>query len=369
MPGAERTADVAALHPLFKETFHYPSPRYGPRFTNPILLWAEWKLRYFYPLSPVEMQFARSRDGATLIRQLHPEQYDLVWVERLRMMPLVPLPTPARVVVDLDDIESGILAARLRKRQSYRGVLFDYLEYLKWRRLEKGLHKLGHTFVVCSEADKRLIGGGPRVQVIPNGIDLPEDDDALGQQTPQPRFMFLGTMSYSANIDAVLYFIECMWPRILDEVPSAQFLIVGQDPDPAIQRLHDGKRIVVTGTVPETAPYFRQAVGMVVPLRFGSGTRIKILEAWSRRLPVVSTRLGAEGLDAEDGKHLLIADSAEEFALSCVRMFRDFELRQRLSLQGYDHVRQHFTWDIIENTVGQLMEGRSSETVLSGVAG
>lgn len=158
------------------------------------------------------MQFPRSQAGVNLILQLHPELFDLVWVERLRMMHLLPSRMIAHVVVDLDDVESGLLPARLGSSQSYRGVLFDFLEYLKRRRLESGLHKFAYTLVVCLEADTRLIGGGTHVKVIPNGIDLPEDDETYDQQTPQAGFLFLGTTNYSANIDATLYFAESVWP-------------------------------------------------------------------------------------------------------------------------------------------------------------
>jgi glycosyltransferase involved in cell wall biosynthesis len=352
-PRAERTAELAALQPLCASMFLYPSPTCGPRRKNPPFSWLEWKLRYLYPV-PLEIQFARSPSGASLIRRLQPEIYDLVWVERLMTMQLLPARALSCVVVDIDGVRSGSLAGRLRRGRPYRGMQYELLEYLKWRRLERRLHSLPYTFAVCSEEDKTLISREARVEVIPNGIDFPGEEKKVPQQTQRPVFLFLGTLNYSPNVDAVEYFVGCIWPRILEAAPSAQFLIVGRDPDPAIRRLHDGKRIVVTGTVPDTEPYFRQAAAMVVPLRFGAGTRIKVLEAWARRVPVVTTRLGAEGLGAEHGVHLLMAESPARFAQACLRLLEDRALSERLSRTGYVHAREYYSWERIEGRVQQL---------------
>jgi glycosyltransferase involved in cell wall biosynthesis len=352
-PGAEKTPEMAVLQPLYAEAFHYPSRPYGPQKRNAILHWAEWKLRYLYPLRPVEMQYATSRAGASLIRRLRPERFDLVWVERLISMQLLDK-VRVPVVVDLDDLHMATLAARLRRGGPYPGMLYDFLEYLKWRRLEMGLHKLPYTFTVCSEADKRRLDGGDRVRVIPNGVEVPENCELAGERTLQPIFLFVGSMSYNANSDAVEYFAVRIWPRILKELPSAQFLIVGRDPPPSVQRLHSGTKIVVTGTVPSTVPFLKQATIMVVPIRFGSGTRIKILEAWAHRLPVVSTQLGAEGLEGEHGKHLLLADSPEDFAGACCRLARDGHLQETLASEGYALVRGRYSWEKIESIVQNL---------------
>lgn len=359
---AERTAEVAALQPLCAETIHYPSQPYGPQWKNPVLFWIEWKLRYLYFARPVDLQFTRSRVGSKLIRQLRPERYDLVWVERLQSMQLLPTRLNTRVVVDLDDIETEWRAARLRHECCYRGKYFEYLEYLKWRRAENGLRRFPYTFTVCSEAGRQCLKHGTHVEVIPNGVDLPDEEEAIGREESRPVLLFLGNMEYSANIDAVAYFMERIWPRILRDLPSAQFLIVGRDPDPLVRGLHDGNRITVTGTVGSTAPYFREAAALVVPLRFGSGTRIKILEAWARRLPVVATRLGADGLEAENGRHLLIADSPEDFARACLRLLQDRGLRKYLADEGHAHVRKHYTWESIEGKVHEIVGASKTGT-------
>lgn len=357
---AERTDDVAALQSLCTETFSYPSRPYGPQWRNSVLRWIEWKLRYLYFPRPVDLQFTRSRAGANLIRQLRPERYDLVWVERLEAMQLLPTRLNTRVVVDLDDIQTEWLAARLRHEPPSRGKFFEFLEYLKWRQTENGLRKFPYTVAVCSEAGRELLKCGTRAAVIPNGIDLPGEEEAGRRGGSRPTVLFLGMMAYSANIDVVVYFVQNIWPKILKDLPSARFLVVGRDPGLRVQRLHDGNRNIVTGTVGSISPYFREATAMVVRLRFGSGTRIKILESWAHRLPVVTTRLGADGLEAENGKHLLIADSAEDFTRACLRLVQDRCLRGHLAGEGYAHVRERYTWESVEGKVREI--ARASET-------
>jgi glycosyltransferase involved in cell wall biosynthesis len=117
--------------------------------------------------------------------------------------------------------------------------------------------------------------------------------------------------------------------------------------------------VIVTGTVPTVEPFLQDATMTVVPIRFGGGTRIKILEAFAHGVPVVSTRIGAEGLDVEHGRHLLLADSADSFAAACVALSRDRPRRVALSRAGLELVRERYDWRVIEHLVQQVVAGRS----------
>jgi glycosyltransferase involved in cell wall biosynthesis len=145
------------------------------------------------------------------------------------------------------------------------------------------------------------------------------------------------------NVDGVVYFLREIWPLIAAACPDARFVVVGADPAPAI-RAHAGPGVTIVGPVDDLRPHLAAASVVVVPLRLGSGTRLKILEAWAMARPVVSTALGAEGLDAVPGRHLLIADEPANFASAVLRVLRDPGLGDDLGRAGRTLVTEHYSW-------------------------
>jgi glycosyltransferase involved in cell wall biosynthesis len=145
------------------------------------------------------------------------------------------------------------------------------------------------------------------------------------------------------NVDGVVYFLREIWPRIVAARPDARFVVVGADPAPTI-RAHAGPGVTIVGPVDDLRPYLAAAAVVVVPLRLGSGTRLKILEAWAMGRPVVSTALGAEGLEAVSGRHLLIADDAAGFASAVVRVLSEPELGDALGRAGRALVTERYSW-------------------------
>jgi glycosyltransferase involved in cell wall biosynthesis len=148
------------------------------------------------------------------------------------------------------------------------------------------------------------------------------------------RILFTGLMNHPPNVDAACFFARQVLPRIRTAAPEAEFWIVGRDPAPAVSALTTLPGVVVTGVVPDIRPQIAEATLIVVPLRFGSGMRQKILEAWAMEKCVVSTPLGAEGLDARDGQNILLADDADSLAETVTRALRDVDLRDRIRTQG-----------------------------------
>jgi len=160
-------------------------------------------------------------------------------------------------------------------------------------------------------------------------------------------------MDYHANIDAVIWFSRSIWPGIARSYPGLQFTIVGRNPTPAVRALASD-RIHVTGTVDDVRPFYASAIAAVVPLRSGSGTRLKILEAMAAGVPVVSTRLGAEGIVAENDVHLLLADSGPEIAAAVRRVASSAETRTRLSQVARALVRSAYDWSVIGNWLYEI---------------
>ncbi|WP_287154941.1 glycosyltransferase [Candidatus Solincola tengchongensis] len=184
-----------------------------------------------------------------------------------------------------------------------------------------------------------------RIEVVPHGVDV-ERFCVSGECEKEEAVMFLGNYPHDPNRDAVLYFHQRMWPRIRREVPSARFYVVGKDPTPDLLELaREDPSVVVTGTVEDVRPYFERSKVFVNPVRIGGGFRGKLLEAMAMGLPIVTTSLGAEGVEAEDGRDMVIADDPEEFAAAVIRLLRDDELCCRLGDSARRLAEERFSWE------------------------
>ena len=168
-----------------------------------------------------------------------------------------------------------------------------------------------------------------------------------------PTVLFQGLLRYPPNIDAARWLAGEIGPSLRAQVPDVEIRLVGDHP-PELDDLDDPPRVAVTGRVPDMAAELARADVVVVPVRYGSGTRLKILEAFAQRVPVVSTPLGAEGLGAVDGVHLLLGDTAAALADACARLLRDLPLRQELVSRAHSLFVEHFQSEVIEQEVADL---------------
>jgi glycosyltransferase involved in cell wall biosynthesis len=249
---------------------------------------------------------------AVLTERLRRCEFDIVHLDALQMAAYEPLAASlqprAKVVYDWHNIESEAM----RRFAENPGPLARKL-YARWtaRRLadlERRILGSAYGHLVCSDREARqLLELAPqaRVEVIDNGVDA-AGYTANAAAAPD-RLVYVGAMSYHANIDAAVDFARTVWPAVRRRYPQLRLTLVGSDPAPAVLALREVEGVEVTGTVPDVRPYYAEAVAAVVPLRVGGGTRLKILEAMAAGVPVVSTQLGAEGLEVEPGKHLLLA--------------------------------------------------------------
>jgi glycosyltransferase involved in cell wall biosynthesis len=167
-----------------------------------------------------------------------------------------------------------------------------------------------------------------RVTVVPTGVDLSEYRPDPSAPEPGQLVTFVGAMDWEPNVDGVEYFCNEIWPAIRAEVPEARFRIVGRNPDRRVQRWASDS-VEVTGRVPSVVEHLRQSAVVIVPLRIGGGTRLKIYEAMASGKAVVSTTVGAEGLDIHHGRDIMLADDARSFAQAVIMLLRDRELRRR----------------------------------------
>lgn len=205
----------------------------------------------------------------------------------------------------------------------------------------------GSIAVSAAERDL-LLAENPalRIFVIENGVDC-EQFRPFPQDAPGNALLFVGIMAYPPNRDAMIYFCRDILPLVRKEVPDVRLSIVGHSPPAVVRRLAEVENVTVTGYVEDVTPYYRDAAVLVVPLRGGGGTRLKILEAMSLGRPVVSTSIGCEGLEVISGRHLLVADTPEEFALSLVRLFRNSEHRRSIAAEARHLVEQRYDWKLL----------------------
>jgi glycosyltransferase involved in cell wall biosynthesis len=198
-----------------------------------------------------------------------------------------------------------------------------------------------------------------RVVIVPNVIEVDayQGEPAGPPVTLEPRSLcFSGTMGRgTANIDATNWLLDEVMPLVWRQAPDTHLYLVGKDPAPEILARRS-ERVHVTGPVESIVPYLRQSAASLVPLRWESGTRFKILEAFACRCPVVSTTLGAEGIQVTHAQHLLLADTPEDFANAALKLLSDAAERERLSAAGYELVRREYDVSSAARCIGVVMD-------------
>jgi polysaccharide biosynthesis protein PslH len=295
---------------------------------------------------------------------LRSDTFDIVQVESIHMSQYC-LGLPQPTILDLHNIES--LLMRRYARQESHPLKRAYAE-VTWRKLaayeRETCGRFSHC-LTCSDEERVLLQtrcGVDHVTVIPNGVDIDahaaEESDVVahGSGPPGERIVFVGRMDYHANVEGVRWFSRHVWPRIRARRPGAIFQIVGGHPVPAISRLARAGEIEVTGFVTNVRPYVQEASVVVVPLRVGGGTRLKILEALALSKPLVSTTVGAEGIEAVPDRDLVIADRAEEFADEVVSLLSQPERREALGDAGRRLVQSKYNWERIVKGLETIYE-------------
>lgn len=220
----------------------------------------------------------------------------------------------------------------------------------KLRRLEAESARRYRHHLLCSQGDAETLRsryGALDVAVVPSGFDpgVFRAEPNAGPRAAE-RLLFLGSMDYGPNKEAVLRFARESLPRIRAARPAVVLEIVGANPGPEIRALA-GPNVLITGRVDSVQPYLAQASALIVPLSIGGGTRLKIVEGLALATPVISTTIGAQGLGLVDGRHLVLADGAEAFAEATLRVLADPAGSARLGERGRAHVHEHFRWEVL----------------------
>ncbi len=287
------------------------------------------------------------------IRQLITDHnVDIIQIEHSVLAPYVDAVPAGSECVKVLSFHNHV-ADQYKSMLSLKSPLKERLvNFVKWLSIAGWEAKYAERFdcsITVSHLEaKRLLDSNPALQVsvIENGVDAARYEFS-GQSQPSDTILFVGTMGYPPNFDAALYFCTEIFPKILNRRPDAKFVVVGQGPYDVLQKLRDFPNVEVTGWVQDVVPFYRQAGVVVVPLRSGGGTRLKILEAMALGVPVVSTSFGCEGLELANRQHLLVEDASVKFADSVLRLLQDNRLAEKIRRQARQCVEERYDWNII----------------------
>ncbi len=245
------------------------------------------------------------------------------------------------------EVRSNPLARAFFREQWRRVFRFECQECRRFDRV-----------IAVSDQDRRKMEEdyrAERVDAVPTGVDTAFFTAAAASTARPGRLVFTGAMDWLPNEDAMAYYVDSILPLIRRAMPDAHLTIVGRNPSARVRALADGNpAVTVTGSVPDVRPYLEEASVFVVPLRIGGGTRLKIYEALAMDRAVVSTPIGAEGLDTVDGETIAIAESPEAFADSVVRLLRDPAAAAALGKRGGDFVRANYGWERVSRAFEEI---------------
>jgi len=237
----------------------------------------------------------------------------------------------AKLVLDAHNVEAEIVERLAGSAPRWQRRLLHW-HANRIRSLERELARQVDLVFTCSDkdADAFRAMGARAVRVVPNAVPPLLSTPLVAQRRD---VVFVGSLDWRPNADAAVVLAQEIWPRCRGLLPGARLILVGRNPPPSVQALQSSE-VIVTGSVPSVQPWLDGAFATAIPLRAGSGTRIKILEAWAAGVPVVASRIAAEGLPYRDGHDLLLAEQPGEFARALVRLWSNRRLAAELVRAG-----------------------------------
>ncbi|MCC6603952.1 MAG: glycosyltransferase [Anaerolineae bacterium] len=298
-----------------------------------------------------------------LLQLLQAENYDIVQIEGIELARYLPVirhgSSRSKIVFDDHNAETELqrrnFLTDLRQPRRWVAAAYSAEQVRRLRKFERWVCQQADWVTAVSQPDKvhleKLTNGRTPITVIPNSLDVPQFQLEAADALPSD-IVFSGKMDYRPNVDAVLWFVDEVWPRVRRERPSTTFTIVGQKPHARLERLKNEPGIMLTGWVARVAPYLAGAKVFVLPFRVGSGTRLKLIEAMAAGKALVSTAVGAEGFPVENDREIKLVDEAEGFATAVLHLLNHPEERQRLGQAAQQFARQ-YDWRVV---VPQFLE-------------
>jgi glycosyltransferase involved in cell wall biosynthesis len=333
----------------------YPVPHHVPVRPEMRFWWqvgASMFSRLPLPVSHHRSEGLR-RQVAGLIQR---ERFDAVVCDFLSAS--LNVPDLAGTVLFQHNVEAQIWERRLEHATFLPAREYLRSQYQKMRRYEGEVCRAVKRVIAVSSQDAQTMRSeyGVRcVQAVPTGVDL-EYFTPPAHRNRKASMVFVGAMDWTPNVDGVQWFVTEVLPRIHMRRPDCELIVAGRRPDPAIHRLartHPG--VLVTGTVPDVRPYLWEAAVSIVPLRIGGGTRLKIFEAMAAKVPVVSTTIGAEGLDVRGGETIRIADTPQDFAEQCLELLDQPAAARSIASAAWELVSSCYSWEVVSQHFERLL--------------
>ena len=292
-----------------------------------------------------------------LLQMLQADEFDIVQIEGIelaRYLPVIRQGSPrSKIVFDDHNAETELqrrnFLTDLRQPRRWVAAAYSAEQVRRLRKFERWVCQQADWVTAVSHPDKvhleQLTNGRTPITVIPNNLDVTQFQLEEANVIPSD-IVFSGKMDYRPNVDAVLWFVDEVWPIVKQERPSTTFTIVGQKPHARLARLTTEPDITLTGWVDRVEPYLAGANVFVMPFRIGSGTRLKLIEAMAAGKAMVSTAVGAEGFPVEHNRELLLVDEAAGFATAVLHLLTHPDERQRLGQAAQQFARQ-YDWRVV----------------------
>jgi glycosyltransferase involved in cell wall biosynthesis len=315
------------------------------------------RLRTLLLTGKADMQTRRWSDAflIALLRKLHQEKFDIVQFQSLEMTPYLLAVREQfpdlKLIYDAYNAEADLqkmaYQTDLKKPTRLPFALYSRMQWKRIARLEATLGRQASAILAVSEIDQQVLQqtAACPVHLVANGIHVKEylTPPADTLDLKPNALVFTGIMDYRPNVDAAVWFAD----EVLPHIPNAHFYVVGNRPDERVQALSTRENITITGFVQEIVPYLHAGAVFVVPMRVGSGTRFKLLQAMAAGSAIVSTTVGAAGLNITSGQQMRIADNAMSFAAAVNDLLRDDLKRRELGASAQVYVQRRFDWSVI----------------------
>jgi glycosyltransferase involved in cell wall biosynthesis len=353
--------DLEALNPYVTQTLAFPLPKIRSAFNCALAVPSGAPLQSVYCWQP-----ALARAMRDILRR---QSFDVVHVEHLRgakygvdLMKRLGQAAPPIVWDSVDSISLLFRQAMQKSRTGFSRFITRF-EVGRTERMEADLIRRFARVIVTSPADRqalfRLLPDGaplPSVDVIPNGVDLRAFKMDASDTRRGDTLVVSGKMSYHANVAMVLKLAAEVMPQVWAFKPEVRLVVAGKDPGPELMALARDPRIIITGTVPNLAPYLRSATVAVAPVVYGVGIQNKVLEAMACGTPVVAAPQAVSALEAVAGRDMLTAETADGIAAAVVSLLQDPFKRDEIGRNGRAYVETHHDWDRIAERLEEVYQ-------------